>query len=202
MTAKPTSMNANDTSSFEGDEESPMVYAPEEEFQTQPDPSEALKEENAALKDRLLRTLAEMDNLRKRTEREIGDAKAYAVTAFARDLLSVVDNLGRAQAAASVDEDSDPALKVLSEGVSLTEREFLNTLGKHGVVRIDPQGERFDPNLHQAMFEVEDASVASGTVMQVMQAGYTISGRVLRPAMVGVSKGGPKPMGEGVDRTI
>jgi molecular chaperone GrpE len=204
MSPKSTSMNANEARATDDQDDTAMVYTPDEEAgeKTRPDPAQELKAENAALKDRLLRTLADMDNLRKRTEREISDAKAYAVTALARDLLPVSDNLGRALAAAPVDDSSDPTLQVLSEGVSLTERELLNTLGKHGVVRIDPQGERFDPNLHQAMFEVEDPGIASGTVVQVIQPGFTISGRVLRPAMVGVSKGGPKPVGEGIDRSV
>jgi molecular chaperone GrpE len=163
-----------------------------------------LEAENAELKDRALRVLAEMENLRKRTEREVQDARAYAVSAFARDLLTVVDNLDRALAAVPAD-DEDPALKALTDGVSLTSREFQGILAKHGVVRIDPQtGERFDPNLHQAMFEVPDPSRPTGEVVQVIQPGFAISGRLLRPAMVGVSKGGPKPRAEAgasVDRS-
>ncbi len=188
-------------------DETEMVYAAEETLTDAiPDPVNeqiaTLEQENTALKDRLLRTLAEMDNLRKRTEREVADAKAYALTSFARDLLSVVDNLGRALAASPVDDASDPTLTALAEGVSMTERELLNALKKHGVERVDPENQRFDPNLHQAIFEIENANVPAGTVLQVMQSGFTLSGRVLRPAMVGVSKGGPKPSGETVDRTV
>jgi molecular chaperone GrpE len=154
----------------------------------------ALATENANLKDQVLRTLAEMENLRRRTEREVQDASRYAVTAFARDVLSVGDNLGRALTSVSAEARTaaGEALSALLSGVEMTEREFVTTLGKHGVKRIDPAGERFDPNLHQAMFEVPDPSVASGTIVQVMQPGYVIGDRVLRPALVGVAKGGPK----------
>jgi molecular chaperone GrpE len=152
-----------------------------------------LEAENAELKDRALRVLAEMENLRKRTEREVQDSRAYAVTTFARDLLTVVDNLGRALGAVPP-EETNPALKSLAEGVELTGRELTAILSKHGVTRIEPKpGDRFDPNLHQAMFEVPDPSRPSGAVVEVMQPGFAISGRLLRPAMVGVSKGGPKP---------
>ena len=175
-----------------------------------PDPAEAVAAENAELRDRLLRAVAEMENLRKRTEREVRDAGQYAITSFARDLLGVVDNMRRALE--SVDEGArkhaDAALKALLDGVELTERDFLAALDRHGVKRIDPAGEKFDPNFHQAMFEVPDESVPSGTVVQVAQAGYTIGERVLRPAMVGVARGGPKPaagnggdVGASIDRT-
>ena len=163
------------------------------------DETARLQAENAELKDRTLRTLAEMENLRKRTEREVSDSRAYAVTSFARDLLSVADNLDRALAAVPAD-DEDPALKALVDGVNLTGRELQNVLAKHGVTKIEPQsGEKFDPNFHQAMFEVPDPAQPSGLVVQVVQTGFAISGRLLRPALVGVSKGGPKAS-EGVDR--
>jgi molecular chaperone GrpE len=159
----------------------------------------ALAAENANLKDQVLRTLAEMENLRRRTEREVQDASRYAVTAFARDVLSVGDNLGRALTSVSAEARAaaGEALAALLSGVEMTEREFVKTLGKHGVKRIEPSGERFDPNLHQAMFEVPDPSVASGTIVQVMQPGYVIGDRVLRPALVGIAKGGPKPAAAG-----
>lgn len=160
-----------------------------------PDALAALETERDDLKDKLLRTLAEMENLRRRTEREIADAKAYAVTSFARDLLGSADNLRRALE--SVPEaggnGADGALKAVVEGVELTERELLKTLERHGVRKIDPQGEKFDPNLHQAMFEAPDANVAKGLVSKVVQTGYKIGERVLRPALVGVSAGAPKP---------
>jgi molecular chaperone GrpE len=155
---------------------------------------EVLQQENAGLKDRLLRALAEMENLRRRTEREVSDAKAYGVTSFARDMLGVADNLRRAldSLPAGTRENADAATKSLIEGVELTERDFLSRLTRHGVKRLEPQGERFDPNLHEALFEVPDESVPAGTVAQVVESGYTIADRVLRPAKVGVAKGGPK----------
>lgn len=161
-----------------------------------------LQAERDDLKDKLLRTLAEMENLRRRTEREIADAKAYAVTSFARDMLGSSDNLRRALESLPADamKTADAAAKALHEGVELTERELLKTLERHGVRQIDPQGEKFDPNLHQAMFEAPDATIAKGLVSKVVQIGYKIGERVLRPALVGVSAGAPKapdaPAGE------
>ena len=153
----------------------------------------SLTKEVAELKDRVLRTLAEMENLRRRTEREVADSRAYAITSFARDLVGVADNIRRALDAA---QDSGVILegpaKALVDGVELTERELLKVLEKNGVKKFDPQGQKFDPNLHQAMFEVPDARVPSGSVVQVIQPGYAIGDRVLRPALVGVSKGGPR----------
>jgi molecular chaperone GrpE len=157
-----------------------------------PETTEALVQEVAELKDRLLRTLAEMENLRRRTEREVLDARSYGITTFARDILVVADNMRRALET-TPPETADPAFRSLLEGVELTERELLKTLEKHGVKKFVPQGEKFDPNLHQAMFEVPDPSSPAGTVVQVMQAGYAIGERVLRPALVGVAKGGPRP---------
>jgi molecular chaperone GrpE len=156
---------------------------------------EALAREVADAKDRTLRTLAEMENLRKRTAREIADARTYGITAFARDVLDIADNLQRALDAvpAEAKAAADPGLKALIEGVELTERSLLNTLEKNGVKKFDPTGERFDPNFQQAMYEVPDPSVPAGTVVQVVQAGYKIGERILRPALVGVSKGGAKP---------
>ncbi|HLH88145.1 MAG TPA: nucleotide exchange factor GrpE [Xanthobacteraceae bacterium] len=154
----------------------------------------ALTREAADLKDRLLRTLAEMENLRRRTEREVADSRQYAVSSFARDLLGVADNMQRALGTLSADfrDQADPVIKSHIEGVELTERELLKVMEKHGIRKFDPQGQRFDPNLHQAMMQVPDPSVPDGTVVQVMQPGYMIGERVLRPALVGVSKGGPK----------
>jgi molecular chaperone GrpE len=159
-----------------------------------PKASTSLDRELADYKDRLLRTLADMENMRKRTEREVTDARIYGISAFARDILGVADNMHRAMQA--LDDElrakADDQLKALLDGVELTERELMNVLEKHGVKRIDPLNQKFDPNRHQAMFEVDDASVPSGTVVQVMQAGYLIGERVLRPALVAVSKGGAK----------
>ncbi len=148
----------------------------------------------ADLTDRLLRAHAEMDNLRKRTERDKEDMAKYAISRFARDVLSVGDNLQRAIAAVPTGAaEEDPALKALIDGVSMTERDFLNVLERHGVKRIDPSGEPFNPHQHQAMTEVENREVAPGTVVQVYQPGYILEDRVLRPAMVVVAKGGAKP---------
>ena len=156
--------------------------------------AEALVRENVDLRDKMLRTLAEMENLRKRTAREVADARTYGITGFARDVLGIADNLQRALDAvpAETRESADPMLKALIEGVELTERSLLNALEKNGVKKFDPSGEKFDPNFQQAMYEVPDASVPAGTVVQVVQAGYMIGERVLRPALVGVSKGGAK----------
>lgn len=160
-----------------------------------PDPVAVLAKEAADLKDRLLRTLAEMENLRRRTEKEVADARTYGVSNFARDILGVADSMERALKAldAEIRDKASDGVKALLDGVELTERELIKVMGKHGIARIEPQGQKFDPNLHQAMMEIPDASVPSGTVVQVMQPGYTIGERVLRPAMVGIAKGGPKP---------
>jgi molecular chaperone GrpE len=156
--------------------------------------AEALAKEVAEARDKMLRTLAEMENLRKRTAKEVADARVYGITAFARDVLDIADNLQRALDAvpAEIRESADPMLKALIEGVELTERSLLNALEKNGVRKFDPSGEKFDPNFQQAMYEVPDASVPPGTVVQVVQAGYTIGDRVLRPALVGIAKGGAK----------
>ena len=185
---------ANDAAQDNASEQAPAMQAEAERdgFAV----VEALNAENAALKDRVLRTLAEMENLRRRTEREAADARTYAVTAFARDMLNVVDNLTRALE--SLPENAraagDDVLKSLIDGVELTARDLSAALGRHGVKKQEPQGEKFDPNFHQALFEMPDETLPSGTVTKVIQSGWTIGDRVLRPAMVGVSKGGPKPV--------
>lgn len=155
----------------------------------------ALEAENSELRDRGLRALAEIENNRRRAERDIADARTYAISRFAADTLSVADNLRRTLEAVPEEAraNADAGLSALLEGVELTERDFLKALDKHGIRRIDPKGERFDPNLHQAMFELEDKSQPAGTIVQVVQPGFSIGERVLRPAMVGVSKGGPRP---------
>ena len=157
---------------------------------------ETLAKENAENKDRLLRTLAEMENLRKRTEREVSDMRQYGIASFARDVLAVADNMERALEAldAELRETANPATKTLLDGVELTERELLKVLEKHGVTKFEPKkGDKFDPNLHQAMYELPDPTQPAGTVAQVVQPGYMIGERMLRPALVGVAKGGPKP---------
>jgi molecular chaperone GrpE len=158
------------------------------------DPMVALAREVADYKDKLLRSLAEMENLRKRTERQVADARDYGIASFARDILAVADNMQRALGAldAELREKADPGTKALLDGVELTERELLKVLEKHGVKKFEPLDEKFDPNLHQAMFEMSDASRPAGTVAQVIQPGYMIGERVLRPALVAVAKDGPK----------
>jgi molecular chaperone GrpE len=154
-----------------------------------------LMKENEELKDRALRVAAEMENLRRRTARDVHDARSYAIANFAREMLSVSDNLRRALDAvpAEARNSADAGFKALIEGVEITERAMLAALERHGVKKLYPEGEKFDPNFHQAMFEVPNATVPANTVVQVVQPGYSIGERVLRPAMVGVAKGGPKP---------
>lgn len=157
-----------------------------------PDPIEALKAENGEMRDKLLRTIAEMENLRKRTEREVSDTRSYAIAGFARDMLTATDSLSRALMVlpAEARDSADPTVKSLIEGIEMTEREMQRLLAKHGVKPIEAEGQKFDPHKHQAMFEVPDPSRPEGTVVQVVQAGFAIGDRVLRPAMVGVAKGG------------
>jgi molecular chaperone GrpE len=149
-----------------------------------------LKEESGALKDRLLRTAADMENLRKRAEREKAEATLYAATNFARDLLSVADNMSRALAAmpAEAREQADDATKNLLAGVELTERELLKVFERYNIRKVETVGAKFDPNVHQALFEVPTKDHPPGTVVQEMQSGFAIGERCLRPAMVGVAK--------------
>lgn len=155
----------------------------------------AALEAAAEFKDKHLRLLAEMENLRRRTEKEVADARQYGIAGFARDVLAVADNMHRALA--TLDEEvrgaADAKLMSLIEGVELTERELLKALEKNGVKKFTPQGEKFDPNLHQAMYEVPHSDVPAGHVAQVIQSGYMIGERMLRPALVGVSKPAAKP---------
>jgi molecular chaperone GrpE len=154
-----------------------------------------LKAEIADLKERYIRLAADMENLRRRTEREIKDARVFAISNFARDVLGVSDDLSRAmQVVRDSQNTEDPLASVagLVEGIAATERAMITTMERHGVTRVDPMGEKFDPNYHQAMFEVPDATKPNNTVMNVVQAGFKIGERMLRPALVGVSKGGPK----------
>ena len=155
--------------------------------------TEALREENAELKDRLLRAAAEMENLRRRTERDKSDTAKFAISSFARDVLTIADNIARAiEHVPEEAAEADEALKSFLDGMQVTERELHNVMERHGITRVNPKGERFDPNLHQAMFEVENTDVAEGTIVEVVQQGYSIADRVLRPALVGIAKGGPK----------
>ena len=170
------------------------------------DPTVALRAENAELKDRVLRTVAEMENLRKRTEREVSDTRTYAIAGFARDMLSATDALSRAllMLPAEARASGDATTKTLIEGIEMAEREMQRLLAKHGVKPIEAEGQKFDPHRHQAMFEVPDPSQPEGTVVQVVQAGFAIGDRILRPAMVGVAKGGPShaPADEAIDKSV
>jgi molecular chaperone GrpE len=158
----------------------------------QPSPTQALETQIADLKDQVLRAYAEMENIRKRGERERQDTQKYAVSKFARDVLSVADNLERAIAAAPATESADPVLKGLLDGVTVTERALVGILERNGIKRIEAEGAQFDPHQHQAVMEHPDPSVPSGTVVRVFEAGYMIGDRVLRPASVVVAKGAPK----------
>lgn len=178
---------ANDTGDAGAGEEMPdeaMPASPEARLA-------AVEAQLADSKDRLLRALAETENVRRRLQRERDDAQRYAVSGFAKDLLSTVDNLRRALDAMPEAEAKDARTRSLREGVAATERELLAAFERHGLKRVDPKGDRFDHNLHQAIFEVERPDVAAGTVVEVLQPGYVLHDRLLRPAMVGVAKGGP-----------
>lgn len=151
-----------------------------------------LEAEVADLKDRLLRALAETENLRRRAARDVDDARQYAVGKFAGDLVGVADNLERALASVPAEiEHGATALKTLADGVALTGKTLMQVFEKHGVRRIEPLGERFDPNLHEALFEATDPSVPNGTVNTVLSPGYAIGSRPLRAAKVGIARGGP-----------
>ena len=184
-------MMSDETAAGQGN---PETTQPEdlEAMAPEANPFETLQAENADLRDRLLRTVAEMENLRKRTEREVSDTRSYAIASFARDMLTATDSLSRALMVlpAETRETADGTLKSLIEGIEMTEREMQRLLAKHGVKPIEAEGEKFDPHKHQAMFEVPDPTRPEGTVVQVVQTGFAIGDRVLRPAMVGVAKGG------------
>lgn len=167
--------------------------APEGDGGEEPEADEAACGETA-LKDQLLRALAEIENARRRARKDVADARAYAISRFAQDLLGVADNLGRALE--SIPEErraEDEAVKAIADGIEMTARELESVLGRHGITRIDPLGEAFDYNLHQALFETADTDKPDGTVVQVAQVGYRIGDRLLRAAMVGVAKGGAAP---------
>lgn len=167
--------------------------AAEEGARTVHDVIAALQAEATDFKDKWLRAHAEIENVRKRTEREKEETAKYAITRLARDIVTVGDNFQRAISAVPADAaESDPALKSFLEGVTLTERELLNALERHGIRRQEAMNEPFNPHLHQAVMEIPRSDVPEGTVVQVFQPGFMIEDRVLRPAMVAVAKGGPK----------
>lgn len=151
-----------------------------------------LEAQVADLKDQLLRAMAETENTRRRAQRDREDASKYAVSSFAKELVTVADNLRRAlEAVPAEGREKDEMLKSLAVGVEATERQLFAAFDRAGIKKIDPSGEPFDPNFHQVMFEIENTGKAAGTVIQVLQPGYTIHGRLLREAMVGVAKGSP-----------
>ena len=172
---------AETPSESEADESSPETRSTE------------LKAELAEYKDRLLRALAETENVRRRAQREREDASKYAIAGFAKDLLSAADNLRRALESLPESEAKDERTRSLLAGVAATERELLGVFERYGIKRIDPRGEAFDHNFHQAIFEAERPDQPSGSVVEVLQPGYVLHDRLLRPAMVGVAKGSPKP---------
>lgn len=178
---------ANDT----GAEETAEVAPP-----TQEERIAGLEAELAETQDKLLRALAETENVRRRAQRERIDAERYGFSKFAGDLLSVADNLRRALDSVPEAEAKDDRTRNLLAGVAATERELLAAFERHGLKRIDPKGERFDHNFHQAVFEVEAPDRPAGTVVEVLQPGYVVHDRLLRPAMVGVAKGGPPSAAE------
>ena len=154
-----------------------------------PSEIDTLKEEVATLKDQVLRNHAELENTRRRARRDVEEAGKYAVTTFARDLINVLENLHRAEDNIPLDQiETNELLKNIFDGVEITKRELLNVFDRHGITRIDPKGQTFDHNFHQAMMHVEDAENPANTVVQVLQAGYMLKDRLLRPALVGVSK--------------
>jgi molecular chaperone GrpE len=161
-----------------------------------------LRQKLAEANDKMLRALAEADNVRKRGEKERQDTAKYAVTSFARDMLVVADNLSRAIFAITPEQrDADPVLKNLMIGIDATQRVLMQALETNGIKRVDPMGQKFDPNLHEVMFEAEMPGKDAGTVIQVLDAGYTIFDRLLRPARVGVAKGEGAAEG-GIDQQV
>ncbi len=165
----------------------------EDDFQDEPQDvengtEEALTLEAQRLKEKLLRTMADLENVRKRSQKEKADTAKYAISSFAKDMLVVSDNLRRALLSIPTEDvEGNPQLKGVVTGVLMTEKELLNVLKQHGVEEVPAMGEKFDHNVHQAMFEAEKEDIEPGIVIEVMQAGYKINDRLLRPAMVGVS---------------
>jgi molecular chaperone GrpE len=179
-------------------EEQAEADAAGEDVQVEIDAAGKADAEIADLKDKLLRALADIENLRRRSQKEREDALKYASANFARDMLSVADNLRRA--IESIPEEGDPdgaALVGFIEGIALTEKDLLSALERHKITKIEPMGEKFDPQFHEALFEIPTNDAASGTVMQVMETGYTIHDRLLRPAKVGIAKAAPADTGSG-----
>ena len=190
-------MNAEPKKDEELPEDEAAVEQPEEaqaaeSAEAEPDPLEALQAENAELKDRLMRALAEVENVRRRADKDRQDAAKYGPSGLAKELLGAIDNLGRAvQAVTEEERDANPAMKNLVVGVEMTEKQFLEAFERFQIKRLDPLGEKFSYEQHQAMSEATDTGHPAGTVVQVLQAGYVMHDRLLRPAMVVVAKGDP-----------
>ncbi len=191
-----TSPESQETQNSPGEAASVEQQAREQASATSTDPAQRIAElegQIADLTDRLLRAHAEMDNFRKRVDREKSELAKFAISKFALDMVGITDNFERAISSVPQQEvETDAVLKGLVEGIEMTERAFQQALERHGVKRLTPDGEQFDPHRHQAVLEQDNPGVAAGTVLQVFQAGYVIDDRVLRPAMVVVAKGGPK----------
>ena len=191
--AAPSAEQSNAGDAEENAEDADALETPDVEDVTDAEEDEAEDGEDA-LKDQLLRALADAENARRRAKKDVDDARNYAISRFAQDLLGVADNLGRALESIPAERrESDDAVKAIAEGIEMTAREFETALGRHGITRIDPLGEKFDYNLHQALFETAETDQPDGTVVQVFQTGYRIGDRLLREAMVGVAKGGTPP---------
>ena len=191
--AAPSAEQSNAGDAEENAADADALEAPDVEDVTDAEEDEAEDGEDA-LKDQLLRALADAENARRRAKKDVDDARNYAISRFAQDLLGVADNLGRALESIPAERrESDDAVKAIAEGIEMTAREFETALGRHGITRIDPLGEKFDYNLHQALFETAETDQPDGTVVQVFQTGYRIGDRLLREAMVGVAKGGTPP---------
>jgi len=175
---------------------------PAEEVEETESEEESTAEGAAELKDQLLRAMAETENVRRRAKKDVADAGRYSIANFARDMLSVSDNMARALESIPADarEESD-IVKALVEGVEMTAREMASALERHGITHVNPLGEKFDYNLHQAMFEAPGTGQPDGTIVEVVQAGYVIGDRLLRPAMVGVAKGDGDKMENGGDNS-
>ena len=173
------------------------VDSPEVTLETLQRVVEGLQAENAELNDKYLRAVAEQHNIKRRSQQDVEKERKFGVERFARDVLSVADNLGRALSALPADlAVLDPAVRNVIVGVQATERELQSVLERHGVTRIEALGKPFNAEFHQAMMEIADPSVPAGTVVQEMIPGYLLAGRLLRAAMVGISKGGPQRMPE------
>jgi molecular chaperone GrpE len=190
MTASNNSPESAEVPASDLPDETPSLYA-DETIKSLIESMAAVEAEKAELKDRLLRALADVENIRRRSERDVADARVYGITAFAKDMLSVADNLRRALETVPADAVTD-ALRPLIDGLELTERDLLKNFERHGIRKVEPYGEKFDPNLHQAMFEAPNTELPNGHVMEVIQSGFALGDRILRPALVGVARGGSK----------